>query len=540
MGYQKMLFDLENLGTLKRLETIANYLRPRLGARAQGIVASFSLSVNSLGRNAIDVLELLCAFAPNVPIPLGLVKALFPNDARNDNLDAALAELADRSLVKIDSTSSSGSNNCVEIHPLLAEFVLRSIAKPVQDLRDRIAVEIFSKIRLARDPKQHKNIYYYASQARPLVASVSKVLGIQLGLFLGMYEHARGQYKVAEAYEEKALRTAQEMYGPYENTVIVAMNNLADTKRALGDYQKAMELQRIVLESALLELDGDPETVIIARLKLAASLRREESLDEALEHAKIAFDLSHSIYGANAGISLDARNDLALILADRGDVLIACEMLKEVIDGFKKITNENEKIMSPVSLDSAIKNLSFLQSQIGILSTNHELHLIKESNDKYLPTNHPDNITVQTSIASFLRKDQKFEEARKLLEETLELAQATVGTEVEEYWMIKNNLANVHMNLGNSEIERELDTEVYQWRFKSRGKYHSDTLTSAFGLAQSYLKSKDIEAVVRVLTETGLLSLLGPEKYENNAKKKRLKENIEEMRNRLVEFGVNL
>ena len=76
-GYKGALAKLREAGRLDRIEDLARDLQPLLGEKARGILATFEVSITALDEDAQVLLAGAAVCAPNEPIPVPLLAAVF-------------------------------------------------------------------------------------------------------------------------------------------------------------------------------------------------------------------------------------------------------------------------------------------------------------------------------------------------------------------------------------------------------------------------------------------------------------------------------
>lgn len=124
-GYYALLAELEQLGTLERIETAAVSLQSSLGEDARGVLAAYAISLCQLGADARLLLKLASLCNSNIAFPAALLidAAKMSSDAANHALDSLI-----RSALLTERATEDSALMLVEIHPLTSQVCLKLLS----------------------------------------------------------------------------------------------------------------------------------------------------------------------------------------------------------------------------------------------------------------------------------------------------------------------------------------------------------------------------------------------------------------------------
>ncbi|MCY1141965.1 FxSxx-COOH system tetratricopeptide repeat protein [Actinoplanes sp. Pm04-4] len=115
---------------------------------------------------------------------------------------------------------------------------------------------------------------------------------------------------------------------------------------------------------------------------------------------------------------------------------------------------------------------------------------------------HPDTLSAASNLANSLRSLGRHEQARRLDEDTLARSRRAMGDDHPNTLNSANGLANSLRHLGRYEQARRLDEDTFARSRRLLGDDHPDTLASANNLANSLRGLADYEQARQLLEET--------------------------------------
>lgn len=327
-GYTGALAKLRATGRLDRIEALARLLQPLLGEKARGILATFEMSIAALDADARALLGVAAVCAPNEPIPVPLLAACVTDE---DEFASALSRLLRASLLNRRRDREQGGEP-VEIHPLVADVMLRRLPMPAEELADALARPLLRLVNTAGDILTHDQALADAMrQTRHFASWLQSKVGLILGLQLGHYYYARGLYQLARVANERAQDLAVRLLGDRHPDTLTSMSDFATTLLQQDELVEARLLQEHVLASRR-ELLGEkhPDTLMSVN-NLAATLFVQRELVGARALLEEALDGLREVLGERHPDTLWSMNGLAETLIAQGELAGARALLKPVL-----------------------------------------------------------------------------------------------------------------------------------------------------------------------------------------------------------------
>lgn len=129
--------------------------------------------------------------------------------------------------------------------------------------------------------------------------------------------------------------------------------SLADTQLNLGQYEAAIEPQRLAFEQRLRLLGPDDRLTLISMRGRADTLRRIGQKDEALHYAQAAATGMRRVFGDDHRETLSAVVLQGLALLDRGEAHAAELLFREAVAGQRRVLgNDHVETLRTASLQS--------------------------------------------------------------------------------------------------------------------------------------------------------------------------------------------
>ncbi|MGW7355739.1 FxSxx-COOH system tetratricopeptide repeat protein [Streptomyces sp. NPDC054802] len=125
-----------------------------------------------------------------------------------------------------------------------------------------------------------------------------------------------------------------------------------------------------------------------------------------------------------------------------------------------------------------------------------------ERRRRTLGQDHPDTLNSANDLASALDRLGEYEEARRIIEDTLERRRRTLGQDHPDTLNSANNFANALDSLGEYEEARRIIEDTLERRRRVLGQDHPDTLTSAGVLANTLDSLGEYEEARRIIEDT--------------------------------------
>ncbi len=418
------LQELEAVGALVH-ESMQDAPAPLPTGHDPDLHATFALSLERVREEdpgAVELFGYLGHLAPGQPVPLDL-PALSREPAWAERpLRAALARLAEHSLVRWREDAAGP-----EVHPLLAELA-RLEAGPgpeaLQAWAERVAGEF-----AARWEEEIERRAAYAAWApyRPHLAALAKAAGetdpaARVWNLLGLYAEKLGEYHEARELHEQALAIVRKVYGEEHPSVAASLTGLAAVLQALGDYDRARQLHEQAL-AIRRKLYGEEHPDVATSLNnLAAVLQALGDYDRARELFEQALAIWRQVYGEEHPSVATSLNNLALVLEALGDYHRAREMHEQALSIRRQVYGEEHP-----SVATSLNNLAEVLRALGDYDRARQLHeQALAIRRKLYGEEHPDVATSLNNLAGVLEALGDYEQARELYERALEIFRKTL------------------------------------------------------------------------------------------------------------------
>ncbi len=402
---QKSLLDHTSLTTWAKELGIVNPTDHDMN-----LYANFDLSWQRLTSDAAKRLLMGCGYlAPNSPIPLELLAALFQNDDDpEDTRDMALGQLENVGLL------SRKADEGTTIHPLIADFARSQTPLATQwggvGGGDVLAVLARKMARMSKEA----NDTGIPANFTPLRAHVERLaehaeqagnedagsLWINHGYHL---QHMIADYAGARAAYERALRIDENALGPEHPTVAIRVNNLGNLLREMGDYAGATDY----LERAL----------------------RIDEQEYGPEHPNVAIRV----------------NNLGLVLQAQGDMAGAKAM-------YERALWIGEATLGPEHPDVAVwvNNLGgVLRAQGDLAGAQAMYERALRIDENALGPEHPNVAIRVNNLGSVLQDMGDLGGAKGMYERALRIWEATLGAGHPQVAVGSNNLGLVLQDMGD-------------------------------------------------------------------------------------------
>jgi tetratricopeptide (TPR) repeat protein len=425
------------------------------------VATTWSISIESIKIEKPDSLDLLnmCAFFASEEIPISFFKNPFTNI---DDLGFSLAVKCLKKYSLIDVTSES-----LSIHRLVQLVTRDNLKKAQQEKYMSTALFLLASIFNFNpdDPKTWRESARIIPHAISVVSYVENEIidpkaMVQLIENVGGYLYFFGEYNQAKKFDERALKIAERVYGPYDKEVATAANNLGLVLKTLGNFSDA----KVYLEKALKIneklFEPDHERVAAAANNLGSLL---QDLGD-FSGAKTQYERSIAIYqkdgeSRNPEISKSV-NNLGRVLHQLGDFSGARKQFEYALE-------LDEKKYGPIHPEVArdLNNLALLLQDLGEpLEAKTKFERSLKIYENLFDPNHPEIATSINNLGRVLQDLGDLPGAKKQLERALEISERRFGTMHPEIALVANNLGVVLLEMGDllgarKHVERALSID---------------------------------------------------------------------------------
>lgn len=486
-GYCALLAELDQLGTLERIETAAASLKLKLGEKACGVLAAYAISLRQLGRDAKLLLTLASLCEGNIAFPAALL--VDASKISNDNANQALDSLI-RSALLTERTVEDSPLMLVEIHPLTAQVCLK-LLPGMDDVDDRITVDDRPALRLALagqlllvlkdadDIRSHGRSRHYVAQARFLAGELEYESGVHLGLRAGLYAHAEGAYALARRDFENSLTLAKRVMGEEHILTLTGMNNLAAMLADMGEDGEARAMHEQILAIRLRTLGEEHRATLNSMNNLACTLETMGEYGDALKIQEKVLAARRRVLGEEHSETLTSMNNLAITLCSMGMHAKARTIQQPMLALQRRVLGDEH----PQTL-AGMDNLAVMFKEMGEHSA--ALKMFKQvlaMRSRMLGIEHPDTLATMNNLANTLGAAGMHAEARTMLEKVVDVNSRIRGEEHPATLTSMNNLASMLGAMGEPAAARAMKEKVLAARSHRLGEKHPDTLTSMSNLA---------------------------------------------------------
>ncbi|HEY5040084.1 MAG TPA: tetratricopeptide repeat protein, partial [bacterium] len=298
-----------------------------------------------------------------------------------------------------------------------------------------------------------------------------------------------GRFQDAIQVEEKALRIAQDRFGPIHPSLVPLFNDLATLHRYLAEYKKAEQEYKWGL--ALQEKNSGPDHSLVAdSLDRLAALYNDLGRNvEAELLEKRALEIRRAEASRNPQGLIQTLSQLGRIELSLKNDSQAQTLLQQALETLEKNPNSDAGLLISL-LDSLAQTY---QSEQAISKAQS---CLEKALDKAKKDFHPDSPQVADAmekLADFFHAQNQDEKAKPLYQSTLQIDRRFVGT-VYSYLSLPylKRLAKVELSTGNVKDSEDLWKKSIQTEKEIFGPRHPQVAMDLIHLAEveSALKEK--------------------------------------------------
>lgn len=259
---------------------------------------------------------------------------------------------------------------------------------------------------------------------------------------IGRAFHAKGEYKAALGYYEKALKIDQEVFGEMHPNVADCYNNIGMALHEKGDYDAALKNHKKALKIDQLALGKKHPKVAIRYNNIGMTLKAKGEYDAALENYETALKIDQVIFGKIHPKIAIRYNNIGLALHAKGDYDEAHENHQKALKINKAIFGDNHPniavnynsigtaLHEKGDYDAALKNF---RNALNIDIT-------------ALGEKHPKVATRYNNVGKTLEKKGDTAGARENLKKALEILENSPTPDHPNIETVKQNLADLEKN----------------------------------------------------------------------------------------------
>ncbi|HVT61642.1 MAG TPA: tetratricopeptide repeat protein [Thermoanaerobaculia bacterium] len=249
----------------------------------------------------------------------------------------------------------------------------------------------------------------------------------------------------ARRLEQEVLAARQRLLGPEHPDTLIAMNNLAETLRAQGEYPAARELEEQLLNVGRRVWGLEKPNTLTAEANLAETLRQQgqpADLARARELQQHVVAVGPRVWGPEHPQTLKQMGNLAAIMLAQKDLSAARKLQEQVVEVGTRVWGQEH----PDTLE-AMGNLASILRQQGDqkdLPRARELQeRVFEARRRILGPHHPDTTVAAWNLLRTRRATRDEAGCRELEHELAWLSSAADSTLSAVQRTIRQNLASL-------------------------------------------------------------------------------------------------
>jgi tetratricopeptide (TPR) repeat protein len=445
------------------------------------IATTWKISIDHIQKENPDAVELLilCSFFAADDIPMFILKKVVEDDLKYCDMTKCLKKYS-----LIDTSSEK-----ISVHRLVQLVTIDSLDIDTRNKWNTIAIRLLADTFDFHpdDPKtwaESTILFPHILSAVALAENQKIELELSGKLLgnVGNYFLKFADYNKAKKIDERALKIAEELYGPTHMDVATAANNLGLVLKNLGDFSRA----KTYLERSLKineELFGpEHERVASAANNLGSVLRDLGEYYCAKEQYERSIAIIQKLNRTDFPEVSKSINNLGQIFHDLGDYPNARIQYEQALE-------IDERMYGPLhpEVGRDLNNIGLLLQDMG---KPKEAKIKFERALKIYETifgpNHPEVAISLNNYGRILQDLDDLSGAKKQLERSLNIYENLFGPEYFEIARGANNLGVVLMDMGDfsgakKQLERALAIDE-----KSYGKDHIEVATDLNNLGSYY------------------------------------------------------
>ncbi|MBL8876879.1 MAG: serine/threonine protein kinase [Phycisphaerae bacterium] len=343
---------------------------------------------------------------------------------------------------------------------------------------------------LARPPSRAYRVRKFVRRNRALVVGVSLAFVALVGGVIGT------AWQAAKATTQKQIAEQEAATAKATNEFLTGM--LASASPESETSGKLTVVEMIDLAADRLS-DGktSARVEIPVRTTLSTTYRALGRTQEALAQAELSHQLAVREFGADSPVELEARRNLAVVLAEAGRVEESEKLCREAIALYEKNPQKFE-----LELAHAQAELGKYLTERGMLKESVETFRVGIAGLKKHLTDRDRNL--QSAVHNYgfaLVAAGNLEEGEKAVREALEMCEKQFGPDHVAVAYELNTLANTLQRMGRAEEAVALHERTLAIRRKRLPPDHPSVLTSMANVASTYISLGRQQEAIPLLRE---------------------------------------
>lgn len=459
------------------------------------VTTTFIVSINQIREQDSKAIDILClvAFVDQHDIPKSLIQGKVK---RPLDLTKSLGTLKSFSLVSANERGNFSLHRLVQLVMrkwLIIEDKFQDQAMQAMD----IAAELFPNAKF----EQWSLCAVYLPHAQSILRFLPEVHGEDLRrrLYLqegiAYYLWTQGYYDEAENLDLLIVEENKKEYGMEHPETLESIEGLASTNENQGRWTEAEKLDRYLVETREKNLGPMHERTLGNKSNLAETLSKLGRRTEAETLMLEVLEARKSLFGVDDESTIDATANLGSIYIDMREFEKAEDLLNRAWEWRKKAIGANhETTLSTASTLGLVYNLQgrMQEAEILLLETS-------QAKESILGTNSPSTLTSKGNLISVYQNLEKWEEAKKLALDVIQEHKKRVGPMHYDTLVEKMKLVDIHYNQGSVEQADALEDEVLQDSTDRLGTEHPFTVDCMHRAAETYKRQGRHEQAIQLL-----------------------------------------
>ncbi|MBT2505952.1 tetratricopeptide repeat protein [Streptomyces sp. ISL-98] len=436
-----------------------------------GFQAAWGRTVNGLREQhppVYELLVLLCFFSPDV-VPARLLRVARAGDLPDhlaalvgepSTWNSALRTLSEATSMRVEYEPGPRMDivtvGTLRMHRLFHRFVRNHLA-PGEHAR---ASAIACRVLVAGDPRdpgcgrhwqRYAELVPHLAQAGALESTDRDVRAVVLNCV--EYLRVRGEYTEGRRLSRAAVDSWQALSGPTDPDVLVALHQLANMERRLGDYTAAENIGRATLERVSAAPEAGPIELVRAKNGLGGTLMALGAYDEARALFQDAADSATDLLGEfQVPRILSIRSNLAIAIGLLGRYQEAHDLHNEILESSIALFGGKSRLTLHAGLHTAwmLRLLGRYGEALAVQEQNCRLHA------QVLDKNHSQTLLAEHNLALCMRRDGNLGYAAALMRSVRDRITRRRGAAHPEALLVSTDYAMLLRNMGDLPAAREI------------------------------------------------------------------------------------
>ena len=268
---------------------------------------------------------------------------------------------------------------------------------------------------------------------------------------LGTVYMGLGLYDKARPLLDRAVATRQRLTDRDPLELAASLSHSGDLLMLQAEYDKAEKAYReaIRIDSARPADRASQEALAAAEYGLGTLLTEEGRPADAATNLRNALALQQSLYGANNADVARTLKDLAMAIANGGDLNAAIPVMQQAVDMQRTLRGDEPH---PDFAETLTDMGNLLQSHGEVAAEERYFREALAMKQRLLGDRHPEVANGLEMVASALQDRHQFDEAERLYRQSLEMRRELLGADHPDVAHSVFNLASLQFDRGETAL----------------------------------------------------------------------------------------